>query len=211
VSVRDFLWELKDEGLGTLPGTAAEILDDEVRAVICPDKINTDQWSEVARTAHSLGLRMSTTMMFGHADTYRSWARHLTVLREIQRETGGFTEFVPLPFVHMGAPIYLKGKARMGPSFADTLKVHAAARLALHPLITNIQVSWVKMGPRGAQMTLAAGANDLGGTLMNESISSAAGASHGQELPPEEMKRLISEVGRPWAQRSTTYDILQSV
>jgi FO synthase len=206
VSVRDFLWELKDAGLSTLPGTAAEILDDEVRAIICPDKINTQQWSEVARTAHSLDMKMSTTMMFGHADSFRSWARHFIVLRDIQKDTGGFTEFVPLPFVHMGAPIFLRGKARPGPTYEECLKVHSVARLALHPHITNIQVSWVKMGRAGSQAALGVGANDMGGTLMNESISSAAGASHGQELGVEQMKELITALGRSWAQRRTTYE-----
>jgi FO synthase len=210
-TVKDFLWELKDNGLSTLPGTAAEILDDEVRALICPDKITTEQWSEVARTAHSLGLRMTTTMMFGHADSYRSWARHLIVLRDIQKETGGFTEFVPLPFVHMASPIFLHGNARKGPTFSEALKVHAVARLALHPWIKNIQTSWVKMGIEGAQQALKAGANDLGGTLMNENISRAAGANHGQELTAEEMKNLISETNRPWSRRNTLYDILESV
>ncbi|HEX2052348.1 MAG TPA: 5-amino-6-(D-ribitylamino)uracil--L-tyrosine 4-hydroxyphenyl transferase CofH [Actinomycetota bacterium] len=210
VSVRDFLWELKDNGLSTLPGTAAEILDDRIRAVICPDKINTAQWSEVARTAHSLGLRMTTTIMFGHADDYRSWARHLTVLRDIQKDTGGFTEFVPLPFVHMAAPIYLKGRSRRGPTFEESLRMHAVARLALNPWIRNIQVSWVKMGPEGAQAALNAGCNDLGGTLMNEIISRSAGASHGQELGPDEMRRLATEIGRPWARRNTVYDILET-
>jgi FO synthase len=210
VSVRDFLWELKDNGLSTLPGTAAEILDDRIRAVICPDKINTAEWSEVAATAHSLGLRMTTTIMFGHADDYRSWARHLTVLRDIQRRTGGFTEFVPLPFVHMAAPIYLKGKSRRGPTFEESLRMHAVARLALHPEITNIQVSWVKMGPEGSQAALRAGCNDLGGTLMNEIISRSAGAAHGQELGPDEMRRLATEIGRPWARRNTVYDILET-
>jgi FO synthase len=210
MAIRDFLWQLKDNGLSTLPGTAAEVLDDTVRAVICPDKINTGQWSLVATTAHSLGLRMTTTIMFGHADSYLSWARHLVVLREIQKRTGGFTEFVPLPFVHMAAPIYLKGKARRGPTFEEALKMHSVARLALHPWITNIQASWVKMGPEGAQAALQAGCNDLGGTLMNEIISRSAGASHGQELGPEQMKKLAGELGRPWARRNTVYEILQT-
>ena len=210
VSVRDFLWELKDQGLSTLPGTAAEVLDDRIRAVICPDKINTAQWAEVAATAHSLGLRMSTTIMFGHADDYRSWARHLLVLRGIQKQTGGFTEFVPLPFVHMAAPIYLKGKARRGPTYEESLRMHAVARLVLHPWITNIQVSWVKMGPEGSQAALQAGCNDLGGTLMNEIISRSAGASHGQELGPHQMRALAGEIGRPWARRNTVYEILET-
>ncbi|MGH2690345.1 MAG: 5-amino-6-(D-ribitylamino)uracil--L-tyrosine 4-hydroxyphenyl transferase CofH, partial [Actinomycetota bacterium] len=209
VTVRDFLWELEDNGLSSLPGTAAEILDDEVRAVLCPDKITTAQWSEVARTAHSLGLRMTTTIMFGHTDSYRSWARHLGVLRAIQKETGGFTEFVPLPFVHMGAPIYLHGKARRGPTFAEAIKVHAVGRLALHPWITNIQASWVKLGTDGAQVALQAGCNDLGGTLMNESISRAAGAAHGQEVTAPEMQRLAAEIGRSWARRTTLYRVLE--
>lgn len=210
VPVRDFLWELKDSGLSTLPGTAAEILDDRVRAIICPDKINTEQWSFVARTAHGLGLRMSSTIMFGHADDTASWARHLDVLRTIQKDTAGFTEFVPLPFVHMAAPIFLKGRARRGPTFEEAMKMHAVARLALDPWITNIQTSWVKMGPGGARMALEAGCNDLGGTLMNETISRAAGASHGQELGPAEMKRLAGELGRPWARRNTVYGILET-
>ncbi|MGH2773337.1 MAG: 5-amino-6-(D-ribitylamino)uracil--L-tyrosine 4-hydroxyphenyl transferase CofH [Actinomycetota bacterium] len=210
VSLRDFLWELKDNGLATLPGTAAEILDDEVRAIICPDKINTKQWSTVAETAHGLGLKMTTTIMFGHADGPRSWARHLIVLRDIQRRTGGFTEFVPLPFVHMATPIFLKGKARRGPTFEEAMKMHAVGRLALHPWITNIQASWVKLGLKGAQMAMQAGVNDLGGTLMNEIISRSAGADHGQEVTAEQMKALAGEQGRPWARRDTLYRILEA-
>lgn len=206
VPLKDFLWELKDHGLGTLPGTAAEILEDRIRHLICPDKINTAQWSMVAETAHSLDLKMTTTIMFGHADDYLSWARHLLVLRGIQARTGGFTEFVPLPFVHMGAPIFLKGKARRGPTFEETIKMHAVARLALHPWITNIQTSWVKMGERGAQMALQAGCNDLGGTLMNENISRAAGAAHGQGLGAEQMVAIAEGIGRPASQRTTLYD-----
>src|SRR5205085_1394928 len=183
--LEDYLMRLRDAGLGSLPGTAAEILDDEVRRVLCPDKVTTGQWLHVHDTAHRIGLRSTTTIMFGHVDGPRSWARHLLRLRDQQRRSGGFTELVPLPFVHMEAPIYLRGRARPGPTFREALLVHAVGRLALHPWITNVQASWVKLGPDGARAALAAGCNDLGGTLMNESISRAAGAEHGQELPPE--------------------------
>ena len=193
--IRSFLAKLKDAGLSTLPGTAAEILDDEVRAIICADKVNTAQWLDVARTAHGLGLRTTSTIMYGHIEHPISWARHLLALRDLQVETGGFTEFVPLPFVHMEAPMYLKGAARRGPTFREAVLMHAVARLALHPHITNIQTSWVKMGPQGAAACLNAGANDLGGTLMNESISRAAGTEHGQEFPPEAMEDLIRSLG----------------
>ena len=203
--IRSFLTELKDAGLSTLPGTAAEILDDEVRAIICADKVNTAQWLDVARTAHGLGLRTTSTIMYGHIEHPLSWARHLTALRDLQTETGGFTEFVPLPFVHMEAPMYLKGAARRGPTFREAVLMHAVARLALHPHITNIQTSWVKMGPEGAAACLNAGANDLGGTLMNESISRAAGTEHGQEFPPEAMETLIRSLGRIPEQRTTLY------
>ena len=205
MSLAGFLAELERAGLGSLPGTAAEILDDEVRRVICPDKITTAQWLEVMRTAHAQGLRSTATIMFGHVDHPRHWARHLLRVRELQAESGGFTEFVPLPFVHMEAPIYLKGGARRGPTWREALLMHAVARLVLHPLITNIQTSWVKMGPRGAQACLQAGANDLGGTLMNESITRAAGAAFGQELPPQAMEALIREIGRLPGQRTTVY------
>ena len=205
LSLSAFLARLRDAGLGTLPGTAAEILDDEVRAVICPDKVNTEEWQSVIRAAHGLGLRSTATIMFGHVEAPLHWARHLLVLRDLQAETGGFTEFVPLPFVHMEAPMYLRGLARRGPSFREALLVHSVARLVLHPHFTNIQTSWVKMGPDGAAMALQAGANDLGGTLMNESISRAAGTEHGQEFPPEAMERLILSTGRQPMQRSTIY------
>jgi FO synthase len=201
----DYLSLLKAEGLASLPGTAAEILDDEVRRVICPDKVTTDQWLEVHDAAHRAGLRSTTTVMFGSVEGPQSWARHLVHLREQQRRSGGFTEFVPLPFVHMEAPIYLKGLARPGPTFREALLMHAVARLALHPHITNIQASWVKLGIDGAQAMLRAGANDLGGTLMNESISRAAGASHGQEMPPERMEKAIRALGREPRQRTTLY------
>jgi FO synthase len=205
VRLRDYLERLRGAGLASLPGTAAEILDDEVRAVICPDKVSTAQWLDVHRTAHEAGLRSTITMMFGHVERPRHWARHLLRVRELQRLTGGFTEFVPLPFVHMEAPIYLKGRARRGPTFRESLLVHAVARLALHPHVTNIQASWVKLGVEGAQAALNAGVNDLGGTLMNESISRAAGASHGQEMPPERMEEAIRAVGRVPRQRTTLY------
>jgi FO synthase len=204
-SVPAFLAELKQAGLGTLPGTAAEILDDAVRAVICPDKLGTAQWVEVLRAAHRLGLCTTSTIMYGHVERPVSWARHLLVLRDLQQETGGITEFVPLPFVHMEAPMYLRGLARKGPTLREAVLMHAVARLALHPLITNIQTSWVKMGPDGAALCLNAGANDLGGTLMNESISRAAGTQHGQEFPPEAMEALISSIGRVPRQRGTAY------
>jgi FO synthase len=196
---------LRAEGLGSLPGTAAEILDDEVRRVLCPDKVTTEQWLHVHDTAHRVGLRSNVTMMFGHVEGPRSWARHLLRAREQQRRSGGFTEFVPLPFVHMEAPIALKGQARRGPTFGETLLVHAVARLALHPWITNIQCSWVKLGHDGVAAALRAGVNDLGGTLMNESISRAAGAAHGQELDPEGMEALIRASGRVPRQRTTLY------
>src|ERR1700733_7311212 len=205
LSLSEFLAELKDAGLGTLPGTAAEILDDEIRAIICPDKINTRQWVDVARAAHALGLRTTSTIMYGHVEAPLNWARHLLVLRDLQAETGGFTEFVPLPFVHMEAPMYLRGMARKGPTLREAILMHAVSRLVLHPLITNIQTSWVKMGPEGAAMCLNAGANDLGGTLMNESISRAAGTQHGQEFPPEAMEGLISGIGRVPVMRDTVY------
>jgi FO synthase len=205
ISIRSFLAQLKAAGLNTLPGTAAEILDDEVRAVICPDKVSTAEWLDVVRTAQGLGLRTTSTIMYGHIEHPLSWARHLLVLRDLQMETGGFTEFVPLPFVHMEAPMYLRGGARRGPTFREAVLMHAVARLTLHPHITNIQTSWVKMGPQGAAACLKAGANDLGGTLMNESISRAAGTKHGQEFPPEAMEELIRSLGRTPEQRTTLY------
>ena len=200
-----FLGRLRDAGLGSLPGTAAEVLDDEVRAILCPDKVNTAQWLEVVETAHNVGLRTTSTIMFGHVDKPVHWARHLIRLRELQARTGGITEFVPLPFVHMEAPIYLRGGARRGPSWRETVLIHAVARLALHPLIPNIQTSWVKLGPTGAGVCLESGANDFGGTLMNETITRSAGASHGQELPPEKMDAVIRSLGREPGQRSTLY------
>jgi len=205
VSLEAFLRQLKAAGLGTLPGTAAEVLHDEVRETLCPDKLSSGQWLEVMDTAHRVGFRTTATIMYGHIDRPRHWARHLTSIRNLQARTGGFTEFVPLPFVHMEAPLYLKGQARRGPTFRESLLMHAVARLALHPLVTNIQASWVKLGPRGVRASLEAGVNDLGGTLMNESITRAAGATFGEELSPEQMEALISGAGRTPTQRSTSY------
>jgi FO synthase len=205
LSVPAFLAALGAAGLGSLPGTAAEVLDDEVRARLCPDKISTAEWLAVVGHAHAAGLRTTSTIMFGHLDTPESWARHLLRLRALQARTGGITEFVPLPFVHMEAPLFLKGRARKGPTWREAVLMHAVARLALHPLITNIQVSWVKMGPDGVRACLRAGVNDLGGTLMNESISRAAGTVHGQEMNPEAMERLIGGLGRVPRQRTTLY------
>ena len=200
-----FLGLLRDEGLGTLPGTAAEILDDEVRATLCPDKINTDQWLEVMETAHGVGLRSTATIMFGHIERPKNWARHLLHLRELQSRTGGFSELVPLPFVHMEAPIYLKGAARKGPTWREALLMHAVSRIALHPHFTNVQASWVKLGADGIAACLDAGCNDVGGTLMNETITRSAGAAHGQEMPPEQMEDVIAAAGRSPRQRTTLY------
>jgi FO synthase len=205
IPVHRFLERLRDAGLGTLPGTAAEILDDEIRAVICPDKLTTTEWLDVIGTAHRVGLATTATIMFGHVEAPVHWARHLAAVRDLQAHTGGFTEFVPLPFVHMEAPIYYKGAARRGPTLREAVLMHAVARLALHPLIPHIQVSWVKMGVDGARACLRSGADDLGGTLMNESISRAAGAAHGQELESAAMEVLIASVGRRPSQRTTLY------
>jgi FO synthase len=205
LDLESYLARLRGLGLGSLPGTAAEILDDEVRAIICPDKVTTAQWLEVHDAAHRVGLRSNVTIMFGHVERPVHWARHLLRAREQQARSGGFTEFVPLPFVPMEAPIFVKGAARRGPTFGETLLMHAVARLALHPLFTNIQASWVKLGPEGVRQALAAGVNDLGGTLMNESISRAAGSEWGQEMPPERMEALIRSAGRIPRQRTTTY------
>ena len=201
----DYLARLRDAGLGSLPGTAAEVLDDEVRDILCPDKVSTQQWLDIMRAAHGVGLRTTATIMFGHVDRPVHWARHLLRLRDLQKDTGGFTELVPLPFVAAEAPIALKGQARMGPTFREAVLMHSVGRLALHPHIPNIQTSWVKMGIEGAKHCLNAGANDLGGTLMNESITRAAGAEHGEELPPAAMERLISDLGRTSRIRTTLY------
>ena len=205
MDVGAYLQQLKDVGLNTLPGTAAEILDDEVRNIICADKINTQQWLDVMEAAHSVGYKTTATIMYGHVEKLEHWARHIMRVRALQERTGGFTEFVPLPFVHMEAPMYLKGKARKGPTFREAILMHSVARLALHGQIDNIQTSWVKMGHEGVKACLNAGCNDLGGTLMNESISRAAGTQHGQETNPRQMANLIRRLNRDPQQRSTGY------
>jgi FO synthase len=200
-----YLRRLMDAGLRSLPGTAAEILDDPVRAVLCPDKITTDEWLECHRVAHQVGLRSNVTMMFGAVESPRSWARHLLRTRALQAETGGFTEFVGLPFVHMAAPIYLQRKARRGPTFREVLLVHAVARIVYRGLIDNVQFSWVKLGRDAGVQLLQAGCNDLGGTLMDENISRAAGASHGQEMTPDDFAAMVEPLGRRLQQRTTLY------
>jgi FO synthase len=205
MALPEYLSLLKDAGLSTLPGTAAEILDDEVRAVICADKINTQQWLDVMEAAHEVGFRTTATIMYGHVERLEHWSRHIIRIRDLQEKTGGFTEFVPLPFVHMEAPMYLKGQARRGPTFREAVLMHAVARIAFGKSIKNIQASWVKMGHEGVKACLNAGCNDLGGTLMNESISRAAGTQHGQETSPTEMRKLIRMLNRNPAQRNTVY------
>jgi FO synthase len=201
----DYLVLLRDAGLKTLPGTAAEILDDPVRAILCPDKINTEEWLFAHRTAHEVGLRSNVTIMFGAVEQPRSWARHLVRTRDLQRQTGGFTEFVPLPFVHMATPIYLQKRSRRGPTFRETLLMHAVGRIAYRGTIDNIQISWVKMGAQGVRQILQAGVNDLGGTLMDENISRAAGASHGQMMDAERFAAIVEPLGRTLSQRTTLY------
>jgi len=203
----DYLRRLMDAGLRTLPGTAAEILDDEVRQVLCADKVTSEEWLEAHRTAHSVGLRSNVTIMFGSIEHPRSWARHLVVTRDLQKETGGFTEFVPLPFVHMAAPIYLQGQARRGPTFRETLLMHAVGRIAYDGQIPNIQASWVKVGLEGARQLLQAGGNDLGGTLIDENISRAAGAAHGQGMDEAGFRSVLDGLPGPRTleQRTTLY------
>lgn len=205
VPIKDFLADLRDAGLGSLPGTAAEILTDDIRRIICPDKLTTKEWLTIIETAHTVGLKTTATIMFGHVESYGDWARHLLAIRRLQEKTGGFTELVPLPFVAMEAPMYKHGKARQGPTLREALLIHAVGRLVLHPLIPNIQVSWPKMGPEGVALALRAGVNDLGGVLMNESISRAAGAEYGQEMSVAEIKQAAARVGRPTRQRTTLY------
>ena len=208
LSLADYFARLQHAGLSTLPGTAAEILDDGIRAVICPDKLRTDEWLEVVATAHRIGLRTTATIMFGHVEQPHHWARHLLAIRRLQADTGGITEFVPLPYVHMEAPLWRRGGSRSGPTFREAVLMHAVARLALHPLVPNIQTSWVKMGAAGAAACLRAGANDLGGTLMNESITRAAGGVHGQELNAAAIEALAASIGRPSRQRTTLYGVV---
>jgi 7,8-didemethyl-8-hydroxy-5-deazariboflavin synthase CofH subunit/7,8-didemethyl-8-hydroxy-5-deazariboflavin synthase CofG subunit len=207
----EYLARLKATGLATLPGTAAEILDDEVRAVICPDKVTTDEWLEVHRVAHSIGLRSNVTIMFGHVEAPVHVARHLVRARALQKETGGFTEVVPLPFIHMASPIFLQRKARPGPTFREALLLHAVARIAMTGWIDNIQCSWVKLGLEGARQALMAGCNDLGGTLMNENISRAAGAEHGQGVEEEDLLAVVAPLGRPLEQRTTLYGRVRTI
>ena len=211
IPLHDYLIAAREAGLATLPGTAAEILDDEVRAVICPDKVDTEEWLDAHRTAHGVGLRSNVTIMFGHVERPVHVARHLVRTRALQKETGGFTEFVPLPFVHMATPIFLQRHARPGPTFREALLIHAVGRIAYRGWIDNIQVSWVKTGVTGAQQVLRAGANDLGGTLMDENISRAAGAAHGQELDDTEFRRIVEPIGRTLEQRTTLYGRVQTV
>ncbi|MEE2703240.1 MAG: 5-amino-6-(D-ribitylamino)uracil--L-tyrosine 4-hydroxyphenyl transferase CofH [Myxococcota bacterium] len=206
MSLRDYLAMLRDEGLGTIPGTAAEILDDEVRRIVSPRKLMTDRWVEIVTTAHEVGLRSSSTLMYGHIESPHHIARHLDLLRSIQKQTGGFTEFVPLGFIHHKTQLFNEDGSRPGATMPEDLRLIAISRLFLRPWITNIQISWVKMGKKLGQVALMSGANDFGGTLMEESISQAAGSEHGDQIEPEEIERLIREIGRtPW-ERTTTYE-----
>ena len=205
----DYLRWLVDAGLGTMPGTAAEILDDSVREVVSPRKLKRDRWIEIVRTAHAIGLRSTSTLMYGHIEKVGHVARHLALLRDIQKQTGGFTEFVPLGFIHERNVLFNHMGARAGSSMPEDVKLVAVARLMLRPWIQNIQVSWVKMGPKLAQLGLMSGANDFGGTLMEESISRESGSQYGENLPAEDLRRLIREIGRTPVERSTTYGILR--
>ena len=211
--IRDYLTELKAAGLGTLPGTSAEILDQAIRDTIARGRITVEQWVDVITTAHALGIRTTSTIMYGHVETPAHWIRHMALLRSIQKDTGGFTEFVPLSLIHSEAPMYSKGLVpgvRPGATGAEVVKMHALARLMLGATFRNIQSSWVKEGPKLAQLLLDAGANDLGGTLINESISTSAGAQYGQLVGPAELHRLIRDVGRVPAQRDTVYGLLRT-
>jgi 7,8-didemethyl-8-hydroxy-5-deazariboflavin synthase CofH subunit len=211
--VKEYLTELKDAGLGTLPGTSAEILDQEVRDLIARGRVTVDQWVEIITTAHALGIRTTSTIMYGHVETPEHWVRHMALLRAIQKDTGGFTEFVPLSLIHSEAPMYRKGLVpgvRPGATGAEVVRMHALARLMLGHVIPNVQSSWVKEGPKLAQILLGAGANDLGGTLINESISTSAGAQYGQLVGPGELCRLVRDLGRVPAQRDTLYNVVRT-
>lgn len=209
LNLREYLSMLKENGLGTIPGTAAEILDDEVRSALSPNKLKVAQWMEIVRTAHSLGIRSTSTMMFGHVETPEHWVRHILLLREMQKETGGFTEFVPLGFVHEKTRLFRKDGARPGSTRRENLAVHALARVLFNGLIPNIQVSWVKMGFEESLACLDAGANDFSGTLMEEHISKSAGANFGEYVSPEQFRALIRRIGRVPAERTTTYELRQ--
>lgn len=209
IPVIDYLRMLKDEGLGSLPGTAAEILHDDIRRQICPDKLTTEEWLGIVRDAHTAGLPTTSTILYGHLERPQHWAHHLLALRRLQEETGGITEFVPLPLVHMEAPFYRRGQSRKGPTWREAVMMHAVARIALFGQINSIQCSWVKLGVDGAAATLAAGVNDLGGVLMNESISRAAGAEHGQDVSVDDLRAAAAAAGRPLRQRSTLYRMLE--
>jgi len=209
MELHDYLRWLVDAGLGTMPGTAAEILDDQIRKQVAPRKLMTERWVEIVKAAHAIGLRSTSTLMYGHIETTAQVANHLNLLREIQKETGGFTEFVPLGFIHERNVLFNHLSARPGSSAPEDMRLVAVARLFLRPWITNIQVSWVKMGPKLAQLGLMSGANDFGGTLMEESISRESGSQHGENLPQEDMRRLIREIGRTPVERSTTYGVLR--
>jgi FO synthase len=203
--LESYLTRLREAGLASLPGTAAEILDDEVRRVLCPDKVTTDEWLHAHETAHAVGLRSNVTIMFGSVERPVHWARHLLRARALQERTGGFTEFIPLPFVHMAAPVYLKRASRRGPTWREVVLMHAVGRIAFHGAIDNVQASWVKLGASGARQLLQAGVNDLGGTLMDENISRAAGAAHGQGLDEDGFRAIVEPLGRTLRQRTTLY------
>jgi FO synthase len=209
LSLRDYLLMLKESGLGSIPGTAAEILDDGVRGELSPNKLKVSRWIEIVRAAHTLGIPSTSTMMYGHTEEPADWVRHMLLLRDIQKDTGGFTEFVPLGFIHSQTRLYKKGGARAGASFAEDLIVHALARILLNDTIPNLQVSWVKLGFDGALACLEAGANDFSGTLMEESISKAAGADFGESVAPGELRALIRSIGRTPVERYTTYETRQ--
>ena len=204
-SIEDYLQELKEAGLGTLPGTAAEILDDRIRKYLCDDKITSSQWGYVMEVAHSLGIKSTATIMFGHIDDLESWVNHFQLIKKIQIKTNGFTEIVPLPFVHMGSPIFLQGKSMPGPAWDEIVLMHSLARIYFYNTIDNIQASWVKLGHDGAKVLLESGVNDLGGTLINENISRASGANHGQETTDMEFISLINDAGKIPYLRNTLY------